>query len=68
RAAYDAAVASYRQTVLDALGEVEDYLVELRTLETELAARRLDILDSTAAVAARLAGEYRLSPMAELPA
>ncbi|SEI66515.1 efflux transporter, outer membrane factor (OMF) lipoprotein, NodT family [Azotobacter beijerinckii] len=40
RAAYDATVASYRQTVLDALGEVEDCLVELRTLETELAARR----------------------------
>ncbi|WKN23420.1 efflux transporter outer membrane subunit [Azotobacter vinelandii] len=40
RASYDAAVATYRQTVLDALGEVEDYLVELRTLETELAARR----------------------------
>lgn len=37
-------------------------------LPAELAARRLDILDSTAAVAARLAGEYRLSPMAELPA
>lgn len=40
RAAYDAAVAAYRQAVLTGLGEVEDYLVELRTLEPELAARR----------------------------
>jgi NodT family efflux transporter outer membrane factor (OMF) lipoprotein len=40
RAAYDASVASYRQTVLTGLGEVEDYLVELRTLEPELVARR----------------------------
>ncbi|ANF59513.1 RND transporter [Halotalea alkalilenta] len=40
RAGYDAQVASYRQTVLDALGEVEDSLVELRTLDDELAARR----------------------------
>ncbi|MFK3799968.1 efflux transporter outer membrane subunit [Pseudomonas sp. NPDC088444] len=38
--AYDASVATYRQTVLTALGEVEDYLVELRTLQPELAARR----------------------------
>ncbi|WP_213881897.1 efflux transporter outer membrane subunit [Pseudomonas sp. dw_358] len=41
RAAYDAKVAVYRQTVLTGLGEVEDYLVELRTLEPELVARRL---------------------------
>jgi NodT family efflux transporter outer membrane factor (OMF) lipoprotein len=40
RAAYDASVATYRQTVLTGLGEVEDYLVELRTLEPELVARR----------------------------
>lgn len=40
RAAYDATVASYRQAVLTGLGEVEDYLVELRTLEPELEARR----------------------------
>lgn len=40
KAAYEAAVASYRQTVLTGLGEVEDYLVELRTLEPELVARR----------------------------
>ncbi len=40
RFAYDAKVATYRQTVLTGLGEVEDYLVELRTLEPELVARR----------------------------
>ena len=40
KAAYEAKVATYRQTVLTGLGEVEDYLVELRTLEPELVARR----------------------------
>ena len=40
RHAYDATVATYRQTVLSTLGEVEDDLVELRTLEPELQARR----------------------------
>ncbi|KTT50540.1 RND transporter [Pseudomonas oryzihabitans] len=40
RAAYDAKVASYRQTVLTALGEVEDYLVALHTLAPEIAAQR----------------------------
>lgn len=40
RHAYDARVATYRQTVLTGLGEVEDYLVELRTLQPELEARR----------------------------
>lgn len=40
RAAYDEAVAHYRQTVLGALGEVEDYLVELSVTGNELKARR----------------------------
>ncbi|KTT25754.1 RND transporter [Pseudomonas oryzihabitans] len=40
RAAYDAKVANYRQTVLTALGEVEDYLVALHTLDPEIAAQR----------------------------
>jgi NodT family efflux transporter outer membrane factor (OMF) lipoprotein len=35
RAAYDASVASYRQTVLTALQEVEDNLAALRILENE---------------------------------
>ena len=40
RAAYDTKVASYRQTVLTALGEVEDDLVALHVLGPELAAQR----------------------------
>ncbi|QLF91761.1 efflux transporter outer membrane subunit [Pseudomonas sp. ABC1] len=36
-ASYDRTVASYRQTVLDSLREVEDYLVQLRVLEQESA-------------------------------
>ena len=39
-AAYDATVATYRQTVLDAVQEVEDYLVELSTLEREIEAQQ----------------------------
>ncbi|GAB7563471.1 efflux transporter outer membrane subunit [Methylobacillus methanolivorans] len=38
-ASYDAAVASYRQTVLTAFKEVEDYLVALHTLSEESALR-----------------------------
>ncbi|MBK4785611.1 MAG: efflux transporter outer membrane subunit [Pantoea sp. Pent] len=40
RAAYDASVATYRQTVLSALGEVEDNLVELNTLQGDIAAQQ----------------------------
>lgn len=40
RAAYDAKVASYRQTVLEGLQEVEDYLVELNTLQGEVASQQ----------------------------
>lgn len=40
RAAYDAKVASYRQTVLEALQEVENYLVELNTLQGEVASQQ----------------------------
>ena len=36
RAAYDADVASYRQTVLSGFEEVENYLVALRTFEAEM--------------------------------
>lgn len=39
-AAYDADVASYRQSVLTAMQEVEDYLVELHTIDIELVARQ----------------------------
>ncbi len=40
RAAYDAQVANYRQTVLSAMQEVEDNLVELNTLGDEIDAQR----------------------------
>lgn len=40
RASYESSVASYRQTVLTALGEVEDYLAKLRILEAETTAQQ----------------------------
>ena len=40
RASWDASVARYRQTVLEALQEVEDQLVELNTLQSEIAAQQ----------------------------
>ena len=40
RAAYDADVASYRQAVLTGFQEVEDYLVELNTLQAEMLAQQ----------------------------
>lgn len=40
RAAYDAEVASYRQAVLEGFQEVEDYLVELHTLQEERLAQQ----------------------------
>ncbi len=40
RAAYDADVASYRQAVLTGFQEVENYLVELNTLQAEMLAQQ----------------------------
>jgi outer membrane protein TolC len=40
RAGWDASVATYRQTVLAAMQEVEDKLVELNTLQGEIAAQQ----------------------------
>ncbi|MFH8135569.1 efflux transporter outer membrane subunit [Pantoea osteomyelitidis] len=40
RAAYDASAASYRETVLEAMQEVEDNLVELNTLQGEIASQQ----------------------------
>lgn len=40
RAAYDQTVAEYRQTVLDSFREVEDYLIQLRSLEQEEGVQR----------------------------
>jgi len=42
-AAYDAAVADYRQAALDAFREVEDSLASLRVLEREAAAQRVAV-------------------------
>lgn len=52
RAAWDAQVASYRQTVLDAMREVEDNLVELDTLAQELIVRKQSA--EAAAISARV--------------
>ncbi|MBD1551738.1 efflux transporter outer membrane subunit [Pseudomonas typographi] len=43
QAAYDAQVATYRQTVLTGLGEVEDYLVQLRTQAPEIDVRQRQV-------------------------
>ncbi|MDE1168900.1 MAG: efflux transporter outer membrane subunit [Pseudomonas sp.] len=59
RAAYDATVATYRQSVLTGLGEVEDYLVELRTLEPEIQAQ------GRAATAAKDSAEVTLNQYQE---
>lgn len=40
RASYDASVATYRQTVLTAMQDVEDNLVELNTLNDEISAQK----------------------------
>ncbi|WP_197424757.1 efflux transporter outer membrane subunit [Bordetella sp. N] len=40
RASYDASVAGYRQTVLTALGQVEDYLAKLRIMDGEMASQQ----------------------------
>jgi len=40
RAAYDGQAAAYRQTVLSALQEVEDYLIQLRVLRQEQVVQR----------------------------
>lgn len=40
RASYDASVATYRQTVLTAMQDVEDNLVEVNTLKDEIAAQQ----------------------------
>jgi outer membrane protein TolC len=52
RAQYDASVAEYRQTVLDAFGQVEDNLAALRVLEQEAVAqdRAVDAAKRTLAI------------------
>jgi NodT family efflux transporter outer membrane factor (OMF) lipoprotein len=63
RAAYDASVASYRQTVLSALEQVEDDLVALRVLQTQAAAEDAAVLQARRSVAIAL-NEYRAGTQA----
>jgi outer membrane protein TolC len=50
RATYDAAVAAYRQTVLTAIGQVEDNLAALRILEQEAKVQDEAVKDAQKAV------------------
>lgn len=47
RATYDETVASYRQTVLDAMQNVEDYLVKTTSLEKEFSAQQKALVAAT---------------------
>jgi NodT family efflux transporter outer membrane factor (OMF) lipoprotein len=58
RAAYDAAVASYRQTVLEAMQEVEDNLAALRILAEEARAEE-DLLVSARQAVTVSMNQYR---------
>src|SRR5208283_3374650 len=51
RAVYDADVANYRQTVLTAMGQVEDNLAALRILEQEERVQDEAVKDAQKAVA-----------------
>jgi NodT family efflux transporter outer membrane factor (OMF) lipoprotein len=58
RAAYDAAVAAYRQTVLNAFREVEDYLAALRILERESRAQ-MEAVDAAHRSEAAVVNQYK---------
>lgn len=63
RAAYDAAVASYRQTVLTAFQQVEDELSDLRVLQQQAAAEDTTVQSARRAVDVTL-NEYRAGTVA----
>lgn len=63
RAAYDASVATYRQTVLTALQQVEDELSGLRILEQQSAAQAVAVDSARRAVGIAL-NEYRAGTQA----
>jgi NodT family efflux transporter outer membrane factor (OMF) lipoprotein len=58
RASYDGQVAAYRQAVLTGLQEVENYLVQLHTLETEIAVQQRSA-DAAKAAARLTYNQYR---------
>jgi NodT family efflux transporter outer membrane factor (OMF) lipoprotein len=58
RAQYDASVAQYRETVLDAFGEVEDNLAALRVLEQEALAQDRAV-DAAQRTLATIENRYR---------
>ncbi len=57
RAAYDASVADYRQTMLTAFGQVEDNLNALEVLRRESAAQR-DAVDAAKRALSRVGNRY----------
>ena len=63
RAAYDASVASYRQTVLSALEQVEDDLVALRVLQAQAAAEEAALVQARRSLSIAL-NEYRAGTQA----
>ncbi len=63
RAAYDQSVATYRQTVLVALQQVEDELAALRIFDQQLGVARAAVLDSRRSVEITL-NEYRAGTQA----
>jgi len=63
RATYDAAVATYRQTVLTAFEQIEDALSNLRILELQAKAEALAVASTARAVDATL-NQYRAGTVA----
>jgi NodT family efflux transporter outer membrane factor (OMF) lipoprotein len=63
RAAYDATVANYRQTVLTAFGQVEDELATLRILERQVEVQEQTVKDANLAVQLTL-NQYRAGTVA----
>jgi NodT family efflux transporter outer membrane factor (OMF) lipoprotein len=59
QASYDASVAGYRQTVLDAFREVEDYLIAVKTLGDE-ASLRAEAVASSKRSLTQYTNQYRV--------
>ncbi|MDE2136312.1 MAG: efflux transporter outer membrane subunit [Gammaproteobacteria bacterium] len=63
RAAYDAAVATYRQTVLAAFAQVEDQLATLRILESQVRVQEQTVKDANLALQLTL-NQYKAGTVA----